>query len=443
MNTRSLEFRLALGQQVLAGVLIVAFATAAITLTARTLERQDRAFLGSTLSHLAEALDREWSEENDLDRAAQALFEEAVPAGVQVEVLDSGGRRVRSNIPALWRPVAGETTSQRVHLRRGAWLVVSMNAGPRNETLTALGMALLFAGLPLFLLVSMSSRTAARRLLRPLSRMAADAETATREGVIRPLGDRSDPDEIAVLSGAFNRLLQRLESMLEAERHFTQDAAHELRTPLTIVAGELEYALSRAAPDDRLRAGLQRASEQVRTVTDLVEALLFLRRTDPDSALEVRGTSPVNLSDLVLETWLELTESSRSRRDDVSIRRDDEVLVAGHAVLIAAAVRNLLSNALKFTQPGQAIRVSVAVIAGSGVICVEDAGRGIAPADRERVFQPFYRDPEARAGTEGSGLGLAILRRVARAHGGDVTIGTSTLGGACFELRLPAWAGRG
>ena len=79
---------------------------------------------------------------------------------------------------------------------------------------------------------------------------------------------------------------------------------------------------------------------------------------------------------------------------------------------------------------------------GDSRVVVDDAGRGIAPQEWTRIFDPFYRGPEARAGREGSGLGLPILRRVARAHGGDVVVGASPLGGARFELFIPSWISR-
>ncbi len=442
MSTRSLEGRLALAQQVLAGVLILAFAAAAMGLTARTLKRQEQAFVESTLTHLVEGLNREWDEEHDLGRAAQALIEEAVPAGVYVEVLDADGRRVRANYSVLSQPDQNEVVSKRASLSRGAWVVASVTSSARHDTVATLGMVLLLTGVPLFLLVSLISRSLARRLLRPLSRMAMAAERAPRDGSIPPLGERSDPEEVAALAGAFNRLLHRLEQTLEAERNFTQDAAHELRTPLTVVSGELEYALSHSSDTDPRRAGLARAAEQVRTMTELVEALLFLKRTAPGSAAEWGESTPVNLSDVVREAWAELVPHAPARGSDVSIASEDEVLVGGHAALLASAVKNLIGNALKFTQPGQAVRISVETVQACGVVCVEDAGRGVAPEERERVFQPFYRDPEARAETDGSGLGLAILRRVARAHGGEVTVGESALGGARFELSLPAWVAK-
>jgi prevent-host-death family protein len=113
--------------------------------------------------------------------------------------------------------------------------------------------------------------------------------------------------------------------------------------------------------------------------------------------------------------------------------------VTGHAVLLASALRNLIGNALKFTGEGQPVRVTVRAANAASLVSVEDGGAGVRAEDREAIFDPFYRSPEARATQAGFGLGLPILRRVARAHGGDVTLSTSSLGGAWLELRVPAW----
>lgn len=96
-----------------------------------------------------------------------------------------------------------------------------------------------------------------------------------------------------------------------------------------------------------------------------------------------------------------------------------------------------MTNALQFTEAGQAVRVAVASGPSAALVIVDDEGAGVPPEDRERVFDAFYRSPEARARHQGFGLGLPILRQVARAHGGDVTLEPSTLGGARFTLRLP------
>jgi signal transduction histidine kinase len=443
VTSRSLVFRLALLQQVLAAAIILAFAASAILLSSRTLRRQEVQYLSNAANQMAEALDHEWDEEHDLRRATAAALEEDYPLGVRVDVLDAEGRLVQSTTPAARRAGPRGGHEARVHLSRGAWVVVSSTGRPPRDALTALTMALLLTAAPLFIAVTLLSRVVARRALRPLSRMATQAEHATEQGVVRPLGRPGDPDEIRRLAGSFNRLLARLEEMIRVEQHFTQDAAHELQTPLTVLSGELEYALSDSFLSARHRDGLQRAWGQVRAMSDLVEALLLLRRTDAAAPEARAGFVPVNLADLARELVQELLRRAPDRRRDVTVAAEDEVLVAGHPTLLSAALRNLLSNALKFTAPGQSVQVTVQARDARSIVTVDDAGRGIPADERERIFDPFYRNAETRPNHEGSGLGLPILRRVARAHGGDVVAVASALGGARFELSLPAWAPQG
>jgi signal transduction histidine kinase len=315
-----------------------------------------------------------------------------------------------------------------------------MSTRPRHAAVAALALALLLTGLPLFALVTLASRSIASRALTPLSRMAAQAELGPAQGVVQPLGHASDPLEIAVLAASFNRLLARLDLALQAEQAFTRDAAHELKTPLTVASGELEYARPETGLSRRQRVSLDRAWEQVRTMTDLVEALLLLRRADPLPHGAASEFVPVNLADLARDLSRELMERAPERTPDVAVSAVDEVLVSGHPVLLASALRNLLSNALKFTEPGQAVRIEVGEHDGRSTVAVDDGGKGIHANERERIFDPFYRDAEARATREGFGLGLPILRRVARAHGGDVVVGPSSLGGARFELSMPSWS---
>jgi signal transduction histidine kinase len=184
---------------------------------------------------------------------------------------------------------------------------------------------------------------------------------------------------------------------------------------------------------------LTRANDQVRQMSELVDALLILRRVDAGSDSELDAITPVKLGDLARDASRELLERIPHRSGDLRIEAEDEVLVAGHATLILSAVRNLLSNALKFTRDGEAVVTTVTARDGLGVVVVEDSGLGVAPEDRERIFDPFFRSAEARASRDGFGLGLPVLRRVARAHGGDVVVSSSPLGGARFEMSLPLW----
>lgn len=438
MKAGSLVGRLAILQQLLAAALIVVFAVSAIWISARTLEREEVVMLDNTTARMARSFRQEWLEDRNLKSAAEAVLIEVAPPGVRIDILDDQGRLLASTASGPRRP-SDEVNEDRLHVAPGAWIVASISTRPRRDAVRALSIALLLAAVPLFLLVSLAGRSVARRALRPLSRMAAEAEHLPDEGAVRPLARPEDPTEVAVMAAALDRLVARLDDMVRAERHFTEDAAHELRTPLTVLAGELEFALIDPALDPRHRAGLQGAAHQVRAMSELVEALLFLRNADTGRGAPAPDSVPVNLGDLARDAAHALVREHPERSADLSVCGDDEALVGGHAVLLATALRNLVANALKFTEPGQAVRVTVAAAGDTSRVVVEDAGPGIPAGDRDNIFDPFYRGAEARAGKEGFGLGLPILRRVARAHGGDVAVSVSSLGGARFELCLPAW----
>jgi signal transduction histidine kinase len=238
---------------------------------------------------------------------------------------------------------------------------------------------------------------------------------------------------------AFDRLLERLNEQLRGERQFASDASHELRTPLMLLTGEIELAQSDADLKPDTRAGLARAADQARAMRDLVEALMLLRRATEGPRLVRQAFEPVDLSDVVEAARRENDVRHRDRRGDVDVDAALDVVVSGHPVLLAAGVGNLLDNALKFTPAGTRVQISVSQDAAWAHLRVEDSGPGIPESDRERVFDPFYRGAEARANSSGFGLGLPILRRVARVHGGDVSVARSTLGGACLTLTLPRW----
>jgi len=444
VKPHSLVFRLTLLQQVLGAVIIVVFSGSAVLLAARTLEQLESHLLKSSARQLADALDREWQEEKDLKRASEAVSEENTPHGVWFEVFDSNGARVfiSPGRPAPKERRAVRTVSAVTSF--GARVEVSTSTVNRRNAISALIKALAMAAVPLFIVVFALSRMLASRSLRPLSRIAQELEGMPLPEASPTVGRPSDPVEVAVLAQAFNRLLHRLTDALRVERNFTQDAAHELRTPLTVMSGELEYSLADPSLPDRHRKGLRQVSDQTRGLIELVEALLLLRSVEQESTAPGRGLPPVNLCDVLRTVVREALGRSPDRvadvRDDTT---EDEILVSGQAPLLAAGLSNLLTNALKFSSPGDPVRVCVSRDAQDCHVVVEDGGRGLSSDELDRIFDPFFRNSEVRATQPGFGLGLPILRRVARAHGGEVSAATSALGGARFDVRLPVWRSAG
>jgi two-component system OmpR family sensor kinase len=269
------------------------------------------------------------------------------------------------------------------------------------------------------------------RGLAPLTDVAAQVRARTPR-TLSPLPEQRLPDELRPLAHALNDLLLRLEAALDAQRQFVADAAHELRTPLTAVRLQTQL-LDRAESEadkgealDALREGLKRASH-------LTEQLLVMARLDPDAAVP---RADVDLAALARDAVAELEPLAHDRGVDLGVDLAGARL-SGEPDNLRALVRNLVDNAVRYTPAGGRVDVSVRAEAGAAVLAVEDTGPGIPPAERERVFDRFYRASGAPAG--GSGLGLAIVRRVADRHGASVALDDGAGGsGLRVTVRFPA-----
>ena len=438
MSRRSLELRLVLLQLGVAVAVILLFSASALWLSARVLGAGEQARLRAVATQVARSIELEEVEEkSDLPRAAVTALQEGTPVGVGIEVRDRAGRMLHTT-RGPWRHASEETRRSSAAISGGGLVIATSPVSPGRRAVVALAIGLVLSALPLLLITAAFSRGLARRSLQPLRAMASQAESASLSGQPEALGDPADPVELRHFAASFNRLLERLRSQVEVERHFVQDAAHELRTPLSVIMGEIEHARADPALPPRARGALDRVQAQSRGLSELVEALLLLRSADP-VRLPRHELPPVNLADVVRDVAGGLAETEPARAADLALDVPDELLVAGREMLLVAAVRNLTANAVKFTCAGERIRIAVCEQDGWGVVEVDDAGPGVPEDEQDRIFDAFYRGPEARASSAGFGLGLPLLRRVAQAHGGEVTVGRSPLGGARFALRLPRW----
>lgn len=441
MKARSLADRLAVLQQGLTLAVILAFAGSSLGLTAHVLRQQQHKLIDDTAVRTALGYEAELAEELLPKVAAEITVREQATPGVHIEIFDRSGQLLARSDRNASNDASGVLKST-ARTAGGVVIHTSMSNELEHASIAALVGSLMISAVPLLLASLLLGRWIARRALRPLSAMADRAATSSIEKGMRSLGQPSGLAEIDRLGHAFNRLLERLDDALRAERQLSADASHELRTPLTVLSGELEMASAQVRDDPALRKSLSTASDQVRAMRELVEAILMLHRSGEEPRTSPRDFEPVNLSDLVRDLAAESRGRYPGRDSDLAFQAPDEVLVLGTPSLLTSAVRNLIDNALKFTHQGQPVRITVNAAPATSTVTVEDGGPGVPDHERERVFDPFFRGAEARAGGVGFGLGLPILRRVARAHGGDVTVGSSSLGGARFVLALPTM-GRG
>lgn len=289
---------------------------------------------------------------------------------------------------------------------------------------------LLMIGVPLVIvLVALVTWLVVGRALAPVSRIRGEVQQITADRLDRRVPVPATGDEIAALAATMNGMLDRLDAAARAQRRFVSDASHELRSPLATIRQHAELAI--AYPDATTEAELAEVvhAEGLR-LQGLVDSLLLLARLDEGA--EHRFVS-VDLDDILL------AEVSRLRAFGIEVdaARIRPGRVQGDPRLLAQLVRNLADNAARHARGRIALAIEPTAV--TVTVIVDDDGAGIAPSERERVFDRFVRLDDARArDAGGSGLGLAIVREIARAEGGDVTVSDSPWGGARFRVTLPA-----
>jgi two-component system OmpR family sensor kinase len=250
------------------------------------------------------------------------------------------------------------------------------------------------------------------RAMDPLKRLTSLVK-ARKVSALDALPDEHLPDEVQPLVGALNDLLGRLGAALERERGFLADAAHELRTPLTALHLQMG-TLARATDESERADAMVKLSAGVQRAIRLVEQLLSLARQEPRAET---GRAQLRLDELVRDVVAEMVTLADARQIDLGISASQETYVRGDADALRTLVRNLVDNAVRYTPVGGRVDLTVQ----GAVLRIVDNGPGIAPEERRRVFDRFYRPPGTTP--PGSGLGMAIVKTIADAHGATITLG--------------------
>ena len=450
----SLRARLTAWYSLLLVLTLAVFSAAVLWLHWELLLEQFDEGLRSVTATAGNVVDEELNETDLPSAAAEMVAVVRVPDG-RVQVLDASGKPIAptGQIMPLPPDVAAvdftrltKTLSSpdrklwRVTVRRraakGQQYVIAVGA-PLDETLeqwrTLLKACLI--GIPLALVLAIAGGMwLGRHGLRPLTTMAGEARAITSETLDTRLTIPSAATELEQFASSFNRVLDRLGTALATQRRFMADASHELRTPVSIMRTAADVTLSQPVREEEdYREALVTVSQQTSRLTRLVDDMLVLARADGGGYPVTMA--PVDLTALVQECIRELS----GRADDKKIAIGSElepIALRGDEVLLRRMFSNLLGNALAYTPQGGAVTVTLGRSDGGVLLQVADTGPGIAPADRERVFERFVRLDAART-TGGAGLGLSIARWVAEAHGGGVQILSSGPGGSVFAAMLP------
>jgi len=349
---------------------------------------------------------------------------------VVIHIWDDSGRSLYLSHEHPTLPQRAALGFSNVRTGEGEWRIYSVQLGPAvvqiaqpmsaRRTLAA-RMALRTVA-PLLLLLPLIGWLvwlAVGRGLRPLHEIATEVR-ARDVSTLKPLAVRPMPEEIAPLAAALNDLLERLSHAMDTQRAFVADAAHALRTPLAALQLQSQLVERAETPAARQEA-VRRLREGLERLTHLVTQLLTLARQEPGAATPAHEV--VDLHALATGVVVDMTQAALDCDIDLGIEpAAAPPAVRGDADALRILLTNLIDNALRYVPRGSRVDVQVARGADgrAAVLTVTDNGPGIPAAERERVFDRFYRVPDAPTG--GSGLGLAIVAEIAQAHGGQVAL---------------------
>ncbi len=464
MNNTSIRVRLTLWYGSALALILLLFAVALYLVMSRALREQVDASLDEasavairTLGEhrfgpflIFEDLSQDFPEIALLDK----FFQIFGPAGqVTIQSSNIQSREIPLSQTAFRASLDGQSTFESVQFQKGVslrLLSVPIRQGEQLVNILRVGTSLqatdrmlhrlltgLYIASPLALLVSLlGGWFLAGRALRPVHAITQAARRIAAGDWSQRIQTPPSNDEIGQLASTFNDMIGRLEVSFKQIRQFSADASHELRTPLTITKGETELALRRPRQAEDYRAVLESNLEEIDRLSRIVDELLFLSRADLG---EIKlKMYPVQLDDLFREIHQQAGVLGKDRKVQTVLSKIEPVVVEGDDLRLRELLLNLVDNAVKYSQEGQSVELSLELVGNQAKLIVQDHGIGIEPENQARVFDRFYRTDEARAhGAKGTGLGLAICKWIVEVHHGTIELQSRVHGGSSFTVLLP------
>jgi two-component system OmpR family sensor kinase len=280
-------------------------------------------------------------------------------------------------------------------------------------------------------------------LTRPLERVAGAARSIDESNLGARIPEVSADRELRELSDILNDMLGRLETafhlqqrMVELQKRFMADASHEVRTPLANMRGTVEVTLRRPRPAEEYRKALETLLPEILRLSSLVSDLLTLSRVEGGHLAE--SFTLCNLAEIAHVVTASFSTRAAAKKVALRVEVHEPVFVWGSRGQLQQVVTNLLDNAIRHTPAESEVVVAVRQVSRGAELSVCDAGSGLSPEDRDRIFDRFYRVDGARTREAGGvGLGLAIVKAIIEAHGGEVRVVSEPGSGATFSVYLP------
>lgn len=262
----------------------------------------------------------------------------------------------------------------------------------------------------ILLLLFFIARFFAGRNIKPINAIIDISGMITKDNLKSRIPLPKKHDELHTLSETINNLLNRIEDAIEREKQFTSDASHELRTPLTVIKGTLEVLIRKPRDNKEYEEKINYCINEVDHLNMLVDQLLLLARFENQK----QNISPesIYLNALILDVLTLKSDKINSKNINIRLDVQDDYYINSDNYLVVTILRNIISNAIKYTQAGGEVAVSLSRQDGIITCKISDNGIGIADEDLETVFNPFFRsNSSVHPEIKGTGLGLSIVKR--------------------------------
>ena len=273
-----------------------------------------------------------------------------------------------------------------------------------------------------------------RARLKPLKQLGIAAGRIAEGDFSVQVDEKTGDREVREVSGAFNTMTRKLEGVEESRREFVANVSHELRSPITSIRGFAEGMADGVIPAEEQPKYLRLVADESKRLSGLIDDLLALSRLEREDAKPEMSVFDIN--EMLRRAVIRRMNDLEEKKIDVSCEfEEDTCPVRADSDRIEQVVINLLDNAIKFTPEGGSIRLESATRDRIAEITVRDSGSGVAPEDRERIFDRFFTADRAHTAGKGTGLGLSICKRIMEMHGQSIRL-LETETGAAFRFTL-------
>lgn len=256
----------------------------------------------------------------------------------------------------------------------------------------------------------------------PIEKVLEELKSINASDLSARLHNTNNHDEINDLIIEINNLLTRLELSFERISQFSSDASHELKTPLTIIRGEIEIALRKDRSADEYKQSLQTSLDEVIVIEQTINDLLFLAKNEKD-LITHNMEEILYFDEIIDESINEMKNFAKLNQIEIKFELVDTIEFKGYSNLLKIAIKNLLKNAIQYSNPNSIIIVKSFKNDGLFNISIQDFGIGIARNEQEKIFEKFYRTDKSRnKNSGGTGLGMSIMKKIIDIHKGIIKI---------------------